>query len=173
MWNNRGISHGKDNQTPIIMKSSTLTLTLLFLLSTSFAQTMDTKADEEKLLNIWKDWPKLAATGETEKILTYWADDAIIMSPGQPTISGIKEIRNMIERSKNIPGFKMVWDPEPISISISKCGDLAYIIGKNHLTMNDPSGRPVTQTNRALLIWRKQADNSWKESIVMFNAEVP
>jgi ketosteroid isomerase-like protein len=154
------------------MKSSTLTLALLILLSTSFAQKIDTKSDEQTLLNIWKDWPKLAATGETDKILTYWADDAVIMSPGQPTISGIKEIKNMIEGSKHIPGFKMVWDPEPISITVSKCGDLAYIIAKNHFTMNDPSGKPVTQDNRALLIWKKQSDNNWKESVVMFNSEV-
>jgi len=155
------------------MKSSILTLAFFVLFHTSFAQKKDTKADEEILLNIWRDWPKLAATGETDKILTYWADDAIIMSPGQPTISGIKDIRNMIDGSKNIPGFKMVWDPEPISITLSKCRDLAYIIGKNHLTVNDPSGRPVTQDNRALLIWKKQSDNSWKESVVMFNTDVP
>ena len=115
------------------MKSTIFTLALLILLSPSFAQKNRHKSGyEEKLLNIWKDWPKLAATGETDKILTYWADDAIIMSPGQPTISGIKDIRNMIEGSKNIPGFKMVWDPAPISITVSKCGDIAYIIAKNH-----------------------------------------
>jgi ketosteroid isomerase-like protein len=155
------------------MKSTTLTLALLISFSTSFAQKIDTKVDEEKLLKIWDEWPKLAATGETDKILTYWAEDAIIMSPGQPTISGIKDIRNMIEGSKNIPGFKMVWDPKPISITVSKCGDLAYIIAQNHFTFNDPSGHPITQDNRALLIWKKQSDNSWKESVVMFNAEVP
>ncbi len=32
--------------------------------------------------------------------------------------------------------------------------------------------KPMTQDNRALLIWKKQADKSWKESVVMLNADV-
>jgi ketosteroid isomerase-like protein len=135
------------------------------------AQKVNIQAEQDTLMKIWDEWPKLAATGETDKILTYWADDAIIMQPGRPTITGIKDIRTMIEMGKHIPGFKMEWDPKPISITVSSGGDMAYIIAKNRLTFNDAAGNPVSQVNRALLIWKKQTDNKWKEEVVMFNAD--
>jgi ketosteroid isomerase-like protein len=135
------------------------------------AQKVNIQAEKDTLMKIWDEWPRLAATGETDKILTYWAEDAIIMQPGRPTISGIKDIRTMIEMSKQIPGFKMEWDPKPISIEVSSGGDMAYIIAKNKLSFNDASGKPVSQTNRALLVWKKQSDKSWKEEVVMFNAD--
>jgi hypothetical protein len=37
--------------------------------------------------------------------------------------------------------------------------------------MTDSLGHSMTQDNKALLIWKKQADKSWKESLVIFNAE--
>src|ERR1700712_2975959 len=119
------------------------------------AQKVNIQAEKDTLMKIWDEWPKLAATGETDKILTYWAEDAVIMQPGRPTVSGIKDIRTMINMSKQIPGFKMEWDPKPISVEVSSGGDMAYIIAKNKLSFNDASGKSVSQTNRALLIWKK------------------
>ncbi len=111
---------------------------------------------------------KLSATGDIEKILTYWSDDAIVMIPGQPTIKGKEAIKKMLEAGKKNPGPKMTWDP-PLSINLSQSGDLAYIIAENHITMNDSSGNSMTQDNKALLVSKKEPDGSWKEVVVIFN----
>lgn len=149
-----------------------LILPLFIALTSCNEKQVDTNAEEEKIKATIDDWKKISATGETDKILYYWTDDAIVMGPGQPMIKGKNDIRTMIEGSKNIPGFKMTWD-DPSSIIVSKSGDLAYVITANHLTMNDSLGNPMTQDNKALLIWKKQPDNSWRESVVMFNADPP
>ena len=78
----------------------------------------------------------------------------------------------MILGTKNIPGFKISWDPLK-EINISKSGDLAYVITKNHVTMNDSSGKPVTQDNNAVAIWKKEPDKAWREILVTFNADPP
>lgn len=103
------------------MKSGII-LAFLFLAALQVsAQKVNIQAERDTLMKIWDEWPRLAATGETDKILTYWAEDAIIMQPGRPTITGIKDIRAMIEMSKHIPGFKMDWDPKHLKQKKYKC----------------------------------------------------
>ena len=148
----------------------------IFLLSAALTscntQKVDTKADEEQIRHNHADWDKIAATGDIEKILVYWTEDAVIMAPGQPIIHGKDAIRKMLQDNKNIPGFKIEWDTLK-KINVSKSGDLAYIITHNKTTVNDSSGNPITRDNKAVTIWRKEADNSWKEAVVIFTPDPP
>ena len=130
---------------------------------------IDTIAEGERLMQISRDWSKYAATDSIDKILSYWADDAVVMSPGQPPIKGKKAIREMIEGSSKIPGFKISW--EPFSVVVSKSGDLAYMIEQNQITVNDSLGNPITESNKSVTIWRKEDDGSWKNIVDMWNAD--
>ncbi|MBA2562038.1 MAG: nuclear transport factor 2 family protein [Chitinophagaceae bacterium] len=128
---------------------------------------IDTKAEGEKLMQISREWSRSAATDSIEKTLSYWADDAVIMSHGQPTLKGKKAIREMIEGTSKIPGFKISW--EPLSVSVSKSGDMAYMIEHNQITMNDTLGKPVTEFNNVVTVWRKEADGYWKNVVESFS----
>ena len=148
---------------------------LLMLIFTSLAgcndPRIDTIAEGERLMQISRDWSNYAATDSIDKILSYWADDAVIMSPGQPPIKGKKAIREMIEGSSKIPGFKISW--EPFSVVVSKSGDLAYMIEQNQITVNDSLGNPITEFNKSVTIWRKEEDGSWRNIVDMWNADLP
>jgi ketosteroid isomerase-like protein len=50
-------------------------------------------------MKLSKEWSEVASTGDVEKKLSYWADDAFLMSPGQTTIKGKPAIRKMVEES--------------------------------------------------------------------------
>jgi conserved hypothetical protein len=126
-------------------------------------QNVDTKAEGEKLMQVSREWSKSAQSGDVEKILNYWADDAVVISAGQPTLKGKKEIRQMVEGSFKSPGFKISWEPE--SAEISKSGDLGYLIEHDDMTMNDSTGNPVTQHYKSITIWKKQTDGSWKNVV--------
>ena len=130
---------------------------------------IDTKVEGDKLMQISREWSKLAATDSIEKIVSYWADDAVMMPPGQPPLKGKKAIREMIEGTSKIPGFKISW--EPLSVSVSKSGDMAYMIEHNQITVNDTSGKPITEFNKVVTVWRKEADGSWKNVVDMWNAD--
>ena len=131
-------------------------------------QKIDTKAEGEKLMEISREWSKVAATNDIEKTLSLWADDALIMSPGQPSLKGKEAIRQMVEGSSTIPGFKISW--EPISAEVSASGDLAYLIEQNQITMSDSLGNPVTEYNKSVTVWRKSTDGSWKNVVDMWNS---
>lgn len=150
------------------MKFTTF-LPVLIALFACNRQSIDTKAEGGKLMEISREWSKSAATDSIDKVLGYWADDAVVMSPGQAPIRGKQAIREMVEGSLKIPGFKISW--EPLSVTVSKSGDIAYMIEQNQITMNDSSGKPVTEFNKGVTIWRREADGSWKNIVDMWNAE--
>jgi ketosteroid isomerase-like protein len=145
--------------------------TTLFLLSGCGNNSVDTKAEGEKLMQLSREWSKLASTDSTEKILSYWADDAVMMSPGQPPIKGKEEIRQMVTSLSNIPGFKISW--EPLSAHVAKSGDMAYLIEQNQISFNDSLGRTITEFNKVVTVWRRDADGAWKNVVDMWNAEPP
>ena len=130
---------------------------------------VDTKAEGERLMQISREWSKSAATDSIETTLSYWADDAVVMSPGQPPIKGKKAIREMVEGTLKISGFKISW--EPLSVSVSKSGDMAYMIEQNQITINDTLGNPKTEFNKSVTIWRKEADGSWKNIVDIWNSD--
>jgi uncharacterized protein (TIGR02246 family) len=132
-------------------------------------QSVDTKGVEKKLMQISRDWSRTAATDSIEKTLSYWADDAVVMSPGQPPVKGKNAIRQMVTGTSKIPGFKISW--EPLSVQVSKSGDLAYMLEQNQISFSDSLGQPVTEYNKAVTIWRKEADGSWKNIVDIWNSD--
>lgn len=150
------------------MKITTTLLLLVFLTGCGESK-IDTKTEGERLMQISRDWSKLAATDSVEKTLGYWAEDAVIMSPGQPPVKGKKAIREMIEATSKIPGFKISW--EPLSVFMSESGDLAYMIERNKISVNDSVGNPMTEYNKVVTIWRKESDGAWKNIVDIWNAD--
>jgi ketosteroid isomerase-like protein len=69
---------------------------------------VDTAAEGKKLMELSREWSKSAATNDTAKTLSYWAEDALVLSPGQATLKGKDAIREMIAGTAQIPGFKML-----------------------------------------------------------------
>ncbi len=152
------------------MRLNLIALTIMTVVSCN-QNTIDTKAEGEKLMQTSREWSKIAAMGDIEKTLSYWADDAMVMSPGQKPIKGIQAIREMIEATSNIPGFTISW--EPLSATVSKSGDIAYLIEQNQITMKDSVGNTIKEINKAVTIWRKEPDGSWKNIVDMWNGNSP
>ena len=151
------------------MKHFSFLLTLV-ILNGCTEKKVDTKAEGEKLMKLSREWSLSAATESIDKTLSYWAEDAVILVPGQPPIKGKKEIREMIERDSKIPGFSISW--EPLSVVVSKSGDMAYMIEQNLIIVNDSLGHNKRQYNKCLTIWRKETDGTWKNIVDMWNEDL-
>ncbi len=147
-----------------------ITPLLIITVFTSCSQhKVDTKAEGDRLMEISKEWSKSAGTDSIEKTLSYWAEDATVMAPGQPALKGKKAIREMVEGTSKIPGFRISW--EPLSVSVSKGGDMAYMIEQNQVTFNDSLGKSITEFNKGVTVWRKETDGSWKNIVDMWNTD--
>jgi uncharacterized protein (TIGR02246 family) len=126
-------------------------------------QKPDLKAEGEKIIELSREWSRAASSGNVEKTVSYWAEDAMLMSAGQPQLKGKKAIRQMVEESYKIPGFRISWQPQ--SVEVSENGDMAYLIEDAQISFTDSTGKTITQNNKAVSIWRKQTDGSWKNVV--------
>lgn len=134
------------------------------LLLSGCSQTkVDKKAEGEKVMQLSKEWSQAASAGDVEKIVSYWADDAVLMSAGQPVLTGKQAIRKMVEDSYKMPGFRISWQPH--SVVVSESGDMAYLLENSQISFTDSTGKPFTISNKAVSIWRKQTDGSWKNAV--------
>lgn len=150
--------------TQYIKNMKRLTGTLLILILAGCNQPkIDVKAEGEKVIQTSKDWSQAASTGNVAKTVSHWADEAVVMSPGQPPLKGREAIRQMVEESYKIPGFRISWQPQSVDVSVN--GDMAYLIENSQVSFTDSTGKAITHYNKGVSIWKKQADGTWKNVV--------
>ena len=131
---------------------------------------MDLASEKTRLLKRDAAWAAVASDGrDVDLILSFWTDDAVVIPPGLPNVIGKAALRQYVEASKQIPGFRITWTSEDATFSPD--GQLAYIFSRNAVTMNAPDGAPATTAGRALTIWRREADGEWRCAVDIWNAE--
>ncbi|MCI4342112.1 MAG: nuclear transport factor 2 family protein, partial [Thermoplasmata archaeon] len=95
------------------------------------------------LMQTSREWAKALGSRDVEKIVSYWAEDAIVMPPDKPALVGRSAIREYVTQSLAIPGFSVDWEPE--LAFISEQGDLGYLVERSRFTLPDATGAQVTQ----------------------------
>lgn len=121
----------------------------------------DTRADEKALMQTSRDWSQAAQSGDMEKVAAYFADDAVMISSGEPPVRGRQAVRSYLAESMKIPGFRISWEP----IEAKVAGDMGYLLERTQMTMTGAQGMPVTQELQTVTIWRKQPDGAWKNVV--------
>jgi len=137
-----------------------LALVLVLSIAGCARSPVDMQAEADALMQTSRDWARTTSGTDIETILSYWADDAIVMAPDQPAVAGKAALREMVLGMQKIPGFSLTWEPE--RAVISSAGDIGYLIEHNRLTFTDASGATRTQFGKAVTIWRKDASGAWK-----------
>lgn len=131
---------------------------------------MDLASEKTRLLQRDAKWAAAASEGrDIDLILSFWTDDAIVIPPGLPSVVGRAALRQYVEGSMQIPGFRITWTSDDVTLSPD--GQLAYIFSRNAVTMNAPDGTPATTEGRAVTIWRREADGEWRCAVDIWNAE--
>lgn len=147
----------------------------LFLLSISAAcqsaATSDTRVDEAALRKLDDEWSKAIGSRDVEKTISYYTDDAVLMPPNIPTLTGKEPIRALWKSMLDSPSFVGGW--KATKVEVARSGDLAYVSGNYEFTEKDDSGKPITDKGKYLEVWRKQFDGSWKCVAGMFNSDLP
>lgn len=114
------------------------------------------------LMDTSRAWSASVKSGDVNWIVSFWTDDAIVMMPGEPIRRGKGEIAPFVEQSLKTPGFSISW--EPIEGTISKSGDIGYLIERERMTFPDGHGGIIQRIGRGVTVWKKQPDGSWKNA---------
>lgn len=121
----------------------------------------DPAAEEKKLLDRDAEWAALATTGQdVDKIVSSWSDDAVVVMPEQPILSGKEAIRAYVANSLSTPGFKIHWVSK--NVVFSPDGKLAYMPATSELTVPGPDEALLTLHLRGVAIWRFESDGQWR-----------
>jgi uncharacterized protein (TIGR02246 family) len=124
------------------------------------AEMPDTRAaDEATIRAADADWAKAAAAKDLDKCMSYYQDDAVFFSSGSPAVLGKDNIRNVIQRMLSAP---MQLTINVAGVDVSRSGDLAVDRGTVEAAVTSKKGKTTTQTSEYVLVWKKQADGSWK-----------
>jgi ketosteroid isomerase-like protein len=153
------------------MKIKTLVLTLAFALAAAaVCLAGDTKA-EQALREADAAWSKAAESKDLDKTLSYYSDDATVLPPNAPAATTKEAIRKVWQDMLATPGFVISW--KATKVEVAKSGDLGFVSGTYEVTMNDDSGKPVSEKGKYVEVWKKQADGKWKCGTDTWNSDLP
>ena len=140
--------------------------------ATSSAQdTSNVSSTERMLRELDEHWSKAAATKDVDLTIAFYSDDAIVLPPNAASAATKEAIRNVWKDLLATPGLSITWQPD--RVQLAKSGEMAWVNGTYELTMNDPSGKPVSDHGKYLEVWEKQADGKWKCRADMWNTDLP
>lgn len=151
---------------------------VLLLILASCARTpppapFDSRAtDQNVITNLEAAWGADYKSRDLEKIVSYYADDAVFMDPSAPgEIRGKEAIRTALNMFLGDKNFAISF--ATTGVEVSKAGDLGFSRGTYSATMTDQKTKePFTETGKYVCVYRKQGDGSWK-SILDINTPDP
>jgi ketosteroid isomerase-like protein len=112
-----------------------------------------------------------AKAGDVEGLVSLAADDIVCMSPNDTTVYGKDEYRAWWE--EYFQYFKLVVFTEP-ERSVVINGDFATEHSTYMLAVAPANGgNRIRDDGRALSIWKRQPDNSWKIWQMIWNSTKP
>ena len=131
---------------------------------------MDLEHERNRVLDRDAEWAALSSKGEdVDRILSFWTDDARVIAPGLPAFTGKTALRSYVEGALAIPGFHITWITSEARLSPD--GQLAYLLSTNAVTIGGPEGQPVTTSGRAVTVWRRESDGTWRCAVDIWNDE--
>ncbi len=124
-----------------------------------------------QILQLDAEWSSAAQARDFERVISFWADDAIVFPPGSPPVVGKAAIREFVEKSFQTPGFDISW--KTTTVAVSRSGDIAYTTGTNRVSFRGPDGKQVTVEGKAVAVWRREKEGAWKCVIDIWNDMPP
>jgi uncharacterized protein (TIGR02246 family) len=108
------------------------------------------------------EWLATAKTRDAEKAASFWSDDATLIFPGGPPITGKKAILDYVTKSFSDPDFSITFSTDKVVVASS--GDMAYETGSDVITFR-AGKKVITTKNNGVVVWKKQSDGKWKAVI--------
>lgn len=125
------------------------------------AEPPDTRAaDEAAIRAASKAWSVSSQAKDARKFAAFYTDDATFLVEGGADLKGTAALVEGFSGMMGDPNFALSFETD--TVTVARSGDLAYELGPYSLTVSRPDKTPATTKGHFLVVWRKQADGSWK-----------
>ena len=122
----------------------------------------DTRAADEKAIRDQETAAGQAwSAKDLDKILALYADDATLMLPNAPAMSGKAAMAPALKGALADPNFALTI--QNTSVEASKAGDLGYVRGSYMVHQSDAkTKKAMIEKGNYVIVYKKQADGAWK-----------
>jgi uncharacterized protein (TIGR02246 family) len=133
---------------------------------------MDTReADAQSIRELERRAREAVEAKDLDRYVSFYADDALLLWPGAPMVTGRAAIREFMRVFLSMPDFSLSF--ETAKVEVSRDGDFAYSLGTNKVTLVDSNGRRMKDRGKYLTVYRKQPDGTWKVVADTGNSDLP
>jgi ketosteroid isomerase-like protein len=133
---------------------------------------VDFQAEKDLIQNNEDLWTVALQKGDAEKIVSFYATEAVSMRPNQPIYIGINAVRNGIESMlADTTLLFNTYAGKVDVIEVSSAGDMAYSYGHDEIMVKTKDGL-VKDEGKWIDIWKK-VDGQWKVVVSSGNSNKP
>jgi ketosteroid isomerase-like protein len=122
-------------------------------------------ADEKAVRDADDAWSKAASSKDLDKSVSFYADDALVLPPNEPAVSGKDKINDLWKGLLDSI-TDMSW--KATRVEIAKSGDMAVLTGTWEMTMKDGT----KDHGKYCEVWEKKS-GTWKCGTDMFSSDLP
>jgi uncharacterized protein (TIGR02246 family) len=109
---------------------------------------------------------------DAAKIAAFYADNAVLMTPGGPATNGKDAIAKGLQQMVADPALDLTFRAD--HIEVAKSGDVAWSRGTYQMAMTDPASHQVIHDHGSYVTtYQKQSDGAWKAVADIATSEVP
>jgi uncharacterized protein (TIGR02246 family) len=125
---------------------------------------------EALIADLGEQWAKNWNSGDLDKVVAPYADDAVYQPPHHAAVHGKNAIREYLKG----PLLKRAIRDLKYEVTFVKhSGDLAYDVGVFTMTVPTAQGRDRQDRGKYLTVWRKQTDGEWKIVADCWSSDLP
>jgi ketosteroid isomerase-like protein len=136
------------------------------------ASKVDSQAEKDAIQNFEDQWTIALQISDVEKIVSYYATEAVSMRPNQPIFIGLNAIRDGIESMLTDTTLLFnTYTGKVDAVEVSVAGDMAYSYGHDELMVKTKDGL-VKEEGKWVDIWKK-IDGQWKVIVSCGNSNKP
>ncbi|MBV9303904.1 MAG: SgcJ/EcaC family oxidoreductase [Acidobacteriaceae bacterium] len=117
-------------------------------------------ADIQAIKDNEAQWNKDFQAKDVEKLVAHYADDAVLISPGEPVATGKDAIRAALKQMVSDTAMSIHFSADRVEVANS--GDMAYSQGSYTINMTNPGTKePMSDKGSYVTVYQKQG-GSWK-----------
>jgi uncharacterized protein (TIGR02246 family) len=151
------------------MKKLLTVIPLVFLLCFTFScqqggevaeePAVDIEADTTALKKIEEEWSAASISGDIDKLVSFFTDNAVHIPPNEPARIGKEAIRSWFQQLHDLFTMEQEGTLEDVQVS----GDLAFTRGAGTIIFTPKAGgESLKVKDHWVTIYRKQSDGTWK-----------
>ncbi len=111
-----------------------------------------------------------ANAGDSEQlVVAYYAADAQVLPPNAPRMQGHSQIRALFQGMLDAGAGDVTLETNQLHVE----GGLGYGVGTYTYVIRQPGQEPVRDSGKYVLVYRRQADGSWKVAVDAFSSDLP